>query len=130
LQYIAFNLTEKSRQDVLAKIPPRFSEIFCEHITHIYGVSKETDGARSADLMPAKPRSVRAFAYSTDALGVETLLVEIDGTKLRPDGKPYHLTISLAEGRRQMDSNTVIEQYGSKLLPEPIELDVEPAWND
>ncbi|MBU6453743.1 MAG: hypothetical protein KGS72_18330 [Cyanobacteria bacterium REEB67] len=130
MQYIAFNLTENSRKDLLTRINPRFSEVYCEHITHIYGVSKETDSSRISELMPVKPKTVRAYAYSTDALGVEALLIEIDGVTLRPDGKPYHLTISLAEGRRQMDSNTVIEQYGSKSLAEPIELEVIPSWND
>jgi hypothetical protein len=51
------------------------------------------------------------------------MVVEIDGTTARPDGSVYHLTWSLAPGRRAVESNEVITTFGwTPLAPEPLRL--------
>ena len=127
MQYIAFNLSSSCREQVLARFKPRFEHVFAEHVTYLYGVDRNVDLHIE---MPKKPRSLLAYAYASDDLGVEALLIEVDGQRMRSDGKPYHLTLSLAEGRRQSDSNQVIEDFGSTKLAEPFELDADAVWND
>jgi hypothetical protein len=127
LQYIAFNLTPACREQILARFQPRYEHVFAEHVTYLYGVDRDVDVHIK---MPDKPRLLVAYAYASDDVGLEALLVEVDGQRLRLDGKPYHLTLSLAEGRRQSDANQVIATFSNRPLTEPIELDAEPFWND
>lgn len=47
-----------------------------------------------------------------DGAGVEALIVAIEGSAVRPDGKVWHITWSLAEGRMPRESNDVIAQFG------------------
>jgi hypothetical protein len=47
-----------------------------------------------------------------DGAGVQALVVEIGGTTRRPDGSAYHITWSLARGRRAAESNDVIRERG------------------
>lgn len=47
-----------------------------------------------------------------DGIGVEALVVEIDGTIVRPDGGAYHITWSLGDGRATKESNDVIADHG------------------
>jgi len=125
MHFLAFNLTEACRQKVLSQVPARFEQVLCHHITHQYGL-----GPESGLPLPPRPQSLRAIGYASDHVGVEALIVEIDGALTRPDGKIYHLTLSLAEGRKQVESNQVIEQLGWQPLATSIDLDAEPTWND
>jgi hypothetical protein len=43
-----------------------------------------------------------------DGYGVEALVVAIEGTTARPGGGIFHVTWSLAEGRRSKESNDVL----------------------
>ena len=47
-----------------------------------------------------------------DGEGVEAMVVRIAGTTDRPDGSTYHITWSLADGRRAKESNDVIAACG------------------
>ena len=50
----------------------------------------------------------------------------IGGTTERPDGSTYHITWSLAPGRRAWESNPVIARSGWSRLPQPIPIRLEP----
>jgi hypothetical protein len=39
---------------------------------------------------------------------VQALVVEVDGTTVRPDGRVYHLTYSLAPGAEAVESNDLL----------------------
>ncbi len=54
------------------------------------------------------------------------MIVELDGTVARPDGKVWHITWSLAKGRVARESNDVIAVLGWKPL-DGGELRLEPA---
>lgn len=119
----AFNLTEQSRQHILSCFPPRYDVIKCHHITYEHGV----DG--SSPLPPA-PQSVVVVGYASDDDGVEALVVEVDGTTVRPvDGGVYHITLSVAEGRKARESNDIIERLGWSVVT-PLPVTVVPAFND
>ena len=64
---------------------------------------------------------------ATDAEGVEAMVVEIGGTTVRPGGGTYHITWSLADGRRAQESNDVIAGSGWVELDRPIPVTLRPA---
>lgn len=55
---------------------------------------------------------------------MEALVVSLGGTTDRPDGSTYHITWSLADGRKAKESNDVIARLGWTPidLPMPVEL--------
>jgi hypothetical protein len=63
---------------------------------------------------------------SDDDLGVEALIVEVDGTTDRPDGSTYHITWSLAEGREAIESNSVIARLGWQRVEPAIRVELHP----
>jgi hypothetical protein len=44
----------------------------------------------------------------------------------RPDGSVYHITWSLQNGYKPVDSNKVIKKYGYEYLVEPISIETIP----
>jgi hypothetical protein len=62
-----------------------------------------------------------------DERGVEAMVVAIDGTTDRPDGSTYHITWSLADGRRARESNDVIRERGWQELDQPIPVTLQPG---
>ena len=120
--YVAYNLTEASRAALLEKFPPRFANVVCHHVTVQHGVPAEHPLPEDATL--------EIVGYAVDVTGVEALVVNVNGTHIRPDGKTYHVTHSLAEGREKVESNTVIETLGWTPLPEPVPVKAEPFWNE
>lgn len=76
--------------------------------------------------LPA-PRKAIVFARVDDPGGVEVLLVRIDAATVRPDGAVFHITWSLAVGRKPRDSHVAIRDWPATLRHEPIEVDLVPA---
>ena len=54
------------------------------------------------------------------------MVVSINRTTDRPDGSTYHITWSLAEGRRARESNAVLKEQGWEKLDRPIPIKVRP----
>jgi hypothetical protein len=54
---------------------------------------------------------------------VEALVVELNGSTKRPDGNTYHITWSLAEGRKPVESNIYVGRASSVT---PISITVIP----
>ncbi len=118
--YIALVVSEVSRALLLDRFGPKFANVVCHHITWAFKVAEDT-------LLPA-PKLVAIVGYATDGAGVECLVVEVDGNTGRSDGGTYHVTLSLAEGRKPVESNKVIESAGFTALPEPIAIDAPAAF--
>jgi hypothetical protein len=55
------------------------------------------------------------------------MVVEIDGTTDRPGGGTYHITWSLADGRKAKESNDVLAAKGWQRLDEAIAVKLDPA---
>ena len=118
MSYIAYTLTKSARSKVLAAFPPKFSDVIAHHITYKFGVTK-------AESIPHPPSSVKVIGYSSDA-SLEALVVEVNGKSFRPDGKRYHITLSLEKGRKPVESNTLILKNGfEEVKPFAIETTVE-----
>lgn len=109
----------ENRDEVLASLAaqghtPAHSTLVFEHVTFAY-----------PDPSPAPAVSTaRIVAVASDA-GVQAVVVELDGTTTRPDGKVFHCTYSLAPGHRPVESNALL----AKVTPTPItpiELELKP----
>ena|GEM_PF-1469660 len=90
-------------------IPLRWKEPTTLHITDKFGV-KQSDGTQWTQSASTKPPEIKVLGLAVDATGVEALHVSVDGKTIREDGKPYHLTRSMAEGRRANESMAVVEK--------------------
>jgi hypothetical protein len=99
-----WTLDEAQRAELLQQFPPAYANVVADHIT------LKPDPAPDAPL-PA-PTTARIVGRADDGEGVETLVVELDGTTDRPDGSTWHITWSLGPGRKARESNDVIAARG------------------
>ena len=84
--YAALQLSEESKEQLLAAFPPQYGYIALDHITVQYGTD---DKAALID-----PDTIEVIGRATDGKGIEALLVKIDGQSFRDDGNPWHITLS------------------------------------
>lgn len=102
--YWAFVLDDASRNTLLAKFPPKFADVIAHHVTVSMGK------ACPAGFTPGQEQQIDVIWYAADA-SLECVVVRA-GSLHRPDGRPFHITLSLdkAAGRKPVQSNQVIEQ--------------------
>ena len=117
--YTAYELDKKSRQILAATFPPKYPDFIGHHITNKMVKKNEVT-------LPAMPKSVRVIGYADDGEGLEALVVEVNGRKLRPDGKLYHITWSLdrSKGRKPVQSNGLVMNGYDPVTP--IEIKAKP----
>jgi len=115
--YTGWLLDPGMRPALLARFPPRFERVVAHHVTLKFG-----------DRTAAPPGEVFAeiVGEATDGLGVQALVVSIDGATARPDGGTFHITWSLAQGREARESNEVIAARGWTPLAEPLPVRLNP----
>lgn len=101
--YSGYKILNSSREKLLELFPPKYATVICHHITEQYPVSSKND-------VPEQPENVEVIGYLDDGIGIECLLVSIDGKTKRPDGKIYHITLSLDSmlGYKPVSSNDLI----------------------
>lgn len=114
--YTAYVLTDKSRKEILEKFKPAYSNVVCHHITVAFGVDKD-------EPIPEMPKSVKIVGHIDSKTGIEGLLVEVNGNTKRPDGKLYHITLSLGQDRKPVETNDVINRA---VNCEPFDVEVSP----
>ena len=116
---VGWKLDPGQRAALLAQFAPKYARAIADHVTLEFNVPASTP------LPP--PVTGRIIGRADDGQGVEAMVVEIAGSAGRPDGGAFHITWSLAEGRQAKESNDVIRERGFALLPESVELKLEPA---
>lgn len=86
------------------------------HVTLATGVAESTP-------LPTETRGI-VVGIADDNLGVQALVVKIDGTTTRPDGGTFHITWSLDReiGRKPVESNRVIARGWTRVAPFAIAL--------
>jgi hypothetical protein len=116
---IGWKLDPDQRMELLQQFPPKFSEVVADHVTLAAKVRRDAE-------LPG-PVKAEIVGRIDDGKGVEAMVVEIDGTADRPGGSIYHITWSLAPGRKAKESNDVIRELGwiPFELPMPVELSPE-----
>lgn len=117
--YIAFELLEGSREQVLKRFPSRFAVVRADHITYLYGVPGDTE-------LPATA-AVVAHAYVCEP-GLEALVVAVNGSTRRSDGSCYHVTLSRDEGRSSVESNALVAKDNLWQPVEAFALETRPVW--
>ncbi len=113
---IGWKLDRTEREALLRDHPPRYERIVADHVTQ----KPDTPD-------PPPEAKVVIVGRTDDERGVEALVVTVDGTVDRPDGSTYHITWSLADGRRAVESNDVLKERGWRELDYPVPLSVFPA---
>jgi hypothetical protein len=115
---IGWKVDRGEREALLERFPPRYGERVADHVTL----------ATEADHKPLPPQvSARIVGHADDGAGVEAMVVELDGSTDRPDGSTFHITWSLADGRRAKESNDVIRGRGWTRWDEPVPVTITPA---
>lgn len=101
-----------NREELFEVFAPRFERVVAHHIT--------------LDLMGGIPEPVvaRVVGYASDDIGLEALVVSVNGNTARPDGSIFHITWSLGSGYRPVDSNRIIAQGWVEI--NPIDISVVP----
>ena len=114
-----WKLDASDRAQLLDRFPARFPEVVADHVTLHTGTGSST---------PLPREAVGAVVGEIDDdAGVQALVVSIGGTTVRTDGTHYHITWSLAPGRRLVESNAVIARLGWRALPDPVPIRLHPA---
>lgn len=115
---IGWKLTGESRAALLAAHPPRYENVVADHVTLSITGSQPPYDVHDATIV----------GRTDDRNGVEALVVRIDGSTARPDGKVWHITWSLAEGRVARESNDAIAEHGWKIVtPSKVRL-IAACW--
>lgn len=116
---IGWRLDEDERHSLLARFPPKYRNTVADHVT------LRSHAAVEAALPQETEGTIVGCA--DDGHGVEAMVVAIAGAVDRPDGRTYHITWSLADGRRAKESNAVIAERGWSRLDQPIPVSLKPA---
>lgn len=116
---IGWLVEEAARDALLARFPPRYERTIAHHVT----LRARVD-ARS--LLPEGVTG-EIVGECDDGEGVQALVVRIAGGTERPDGGTYHITWSLAEGRRPVESNAAIRRLGWRAIDPPVPVPLRPA---
>ena len=115
-------LNDSDRSRLAQHFPPKFPEFIGHHITYAVGVPTDSD-------LP-ETQTIHVVGYACDEAGIEALVVEVDGTTRRPDGRTFHVTWSLDRdaGFKPVKSNELIANHGFTRLASPINIDAKPKF--
>jgi hypothetical protein len=91
-----------NRTELLERFTPQFDNVVAHHVTYQFGTGcKIPDNA-----------DIKVVGTTTDNSGVQALVVSVNGRCIRSDGGIYHITLSLSDGRKPVESNDVIAEHG------------------
>ena len=115
---IGWKLDREQRAALLARHPARYENPVADHVTlSITGTEA-----------PLPLINAKIVGHVDDGFGVEAMIVAINGSTARPDGKVWHITWSLADGRMPRESNDIIAKLGwFQIDGEPLAL-VPACW--
>ena len=116
--FVGWALDRGERDALLARFPPRYPEAVADHVTLKFGESTAELPTDTWGLIVGE---------ADDGRGVQAMVVSIRGTTDRPDGSTYHITWSLADGRRAKESNDVIARLGWTAFGDPVRVTLVPA---
>ena len=83
---VCYELDKESKAMLMEMFPPKYPEAKYDHVTICMG---------DINAIPPKPaQKVEVVGIADDGNGIEVLIVNINGTPLRNDGKHWHITAS------------------------------------
>lgn len=122
MSYSAYKLTDKSRAKLLAAVPPIHSKVIAEHITYVFPSNTLPPDCKTAIVL------VEASDDKVQAVGVALKYDEANTNAIRPDGKMFHITISIdAEngGKPVMSNDLLATTAGTPVVV--FEVEIEPV---
>ena len=115
---IGWKVDRDQREQLLDRFPACYAEPVADHVT------LKTD----AQYEPLPPEvQAEILGRADDGIGVEAMVVALDGSTDRPDGSTFHITWSLGPGRHARESNNVISDHEWTRFAVPIPVTVTPA---
>lgn len=99
MSYSAYVLDENSRNKLIKEFGFSFEKQIGHHITYEFPNKKNIPNAQKFEVI----------GYVSD-YSLEALIVRIDNNEFRPDGKKFHITWSLENDRKPVDSNYLIDE--------------------
>ena len=114
---IGWRIDERDRAELLRRHPPTYPNTVANHVTF---------GPAEGNTLPDIPLA-QVIGRADDDAGVEALVVELAGSSVRPTGGTYHITWSLAPGRKAVESNDVIRERGWQPIGETATVRLQPA---
>jgi hypothetical protein len=111
--YLAYPLPNNVRSELLDLFPPKYDRVVAHHVTYEFDVPSSAINQVPQHLWSP---TIVVVGYQ-DINGVEALVVEVEGTTIRKDGKIYHITWSLSPGKKPMESNAMLSQHNYIILP-------------
>lgn len=116
--YNGYLIGNRDRNNIFSMFPPKYKRAIAHHITHEYGVPES---------LPPETNQVTIVGYADSGDGIEALVVEVNGSERRHDGKIYHITLSLDPSKYSpKDSNTLIAKGYEEI--DPMIISVEPKF--
>ena len=99
MPYSGWKVEESDREMLLRVFPPLYPDVIAHHVTNNLKQEIPEDA------------NIVVVGYCNDDDGVECLIVSVNGSKIRPDGSTYHITLSIdrAAGKKPVDSNEAIK---------------------
>lgn len=92
-------LSERLRELILSEFPPAFDLAYCRHVTLAYNVPKDRGLVDAVGREPV----VNIYGRVIDgSRGTDALAVTVNDAAIRPDGVPYHITMSVEPGVQPM----------------------------
>lgn len=88
---VCYELDEASKDMLMEKFPPKYPDVKYDHITVCMGGLKA--------YAPEPAQKVEVVGIADDGNGIEALIVRINGSPLRDDGRPWHITGSLDKSK-------------------------------
>lgn len=122
MAYVGWLIPEDERDRLLTLFKPRYPDVIAHHITLKFGVPEGYP-------IPEETHGIIIGIAHNDDMGVEALVVEINGTSERSDGSTYHITWSLDPdlGAKPVMSNTLLKNQG--FVPvDPVKIDIVPQF--
>lgn len=116
---VGWSVERGERQALLERFASLYPEVVADHVTL---KSRLDPGAP----LPGEV-TAQIVGMADDGEGVQALIVSIDGTTNRPGGGTFHITWSLAPGRRARESNDVIAARGWTPIERPTPVTLIPA---
>jgi hypothetical protein len=116
---VGWKLPRRDREELLQAFPSHYRTTVADHVTLAARVAAQTPTPNDVDAL--------LVGHIDDGHGVEALVVEIDGSSERPGGGTWHITWSLADGRRAKESNDVLARQGWSKFGKPVPIRLSGA---